>query len=271
MDLSTEFQEWKAPPYKGWPRDDWTDEDNKLDHFVAIKIQELKDEEYWELDTCILQHLPLAEQIRAIGFFVNQKTSFSGLFDDTAKLIYLLWPKYGHIKYQDKPKAYPHNLLFEAIYSVKQELKRLSTRCLQCGRFGDNNCDHCTKKGRDLGTSYIDWHMFGVLPLYGELGKAAFLEKCKMRYSDGQDMMTFVIYQMNPFKEGDLIKSVFRHWNKHENISLGCSGTGCRWQIERILKKWKRIGYPIDQEMVGILEEENFHSALREIGIYDKT
>lgn len=218
-----------------------TNNDNFLVDFVVDLLSELPNDKYFDINSCILIHLPLAEQIKSLKMFIDHGETLFSAAVDISKLIYILWPRY-HVPYQSRPLSYPHAEIYQLMFTIHQQLKDFAKTSHE--QYFD------FKKG----TKFVFWHLCGLYPLL-ENGAEMLVKICQKEYDDAQDMMMFGIYQLNPFTHMVYVKEIFKHWKKAKNIDLYDTSTGCRQQLDLILGKYRFLEYEIDDELKEILQE----------------
>jgi len=216
-------------------------EDCLLNLFISYLNDEIEEQSdkstdlnYLEINNCILKDFPLEEQCKFISRFVPNAYRYSCDTDhEIIRLVYLLWDNYMHVSYENRLKTYPHNEIYESLYSIKQELRSMK--------------DMDYKKQMDLGekypnkSSYYNWHLLGFLPLLGDKGLPILRNIIKQRYSDAEDMLLFGIYHYNPKEFNGELKSILLHWYKHKNIDFS-SATGMLFSLALIINKYNNAG-----------------------------
>jgi hypothetical protein len=197
-----------------------TPDEAKIYAFICEKYENIPDDKVWELDSCVLIHLPISEQKRALDMFIRVGESLYSTVDDISKLIYILWNK--------------RNGFEEELSVIENQLKDFAYTY--------------TDTDRRNGTRFVYWNICGLYPLLGEEGKEMLVTVSKRRYNDAQDMMMFGIYHLNPVIDISYVKRIFRGWNETRNVDLGGGGTGIDCELKLILAKYTLFGYQPDEE-----------------------
>lgn len=237
--------------YRGWNPIVVHEGDNKDDNLLLIDylISTSDYPDTYEINYWIFSDFPKHEYIMLIENFINNGESLHHVCVEYIKLIYNIWNDYMNIPYDKKPKNYPDNEIYELLYTIKTVLNRLPDE-LNTQKFlwlpeGAKN------------TRYIFWHWFGLYPLLGKNGLEKLKEVTKVNYGDGQDAMMFGIYQIDPFKNFDVVLDILEYWHLNQNVPY-CSGTGMSGQLKLTLDKYDKIGFDFrnNKKIIEILEAE---------------
>ena len=190
----------------------------------------------FDIEKCVLTDFPKPMYITFLKKFIDFGENLHHVFQEYCKLIYILWPQYD-VKYENKPKNYPDNEIYELMYTIKYQLKNLIV-LLEKKTY-----------------RYQYWHYFALLPLL-ENGLETLIQISKLYYDDAQHGIMFALYQIDPNLNFNVICSIFDYWDKNKNIWFE-TGTGMIGALRMILAKYDRIGYKFQ-------ENKNFMDILNE-------
>jgi hypothetical protein len=88
---------------------------------------------------------------------------------------------------------------------------------------------------------YIYWTYFALYPLLDN-GFELLKKVSTFNYDDAQDGIMFAMYQIDPFKNFDVVFDILKYWDEHHNIWFS-SGTGMLGQLRLILEKYDKINF----------------------------
>ncbi len=231
-------------------------------------VSKLVVEEAISFDTndCILIDFPLKEQAHLISQFVSDAYTYAwGADYQITKLIYSLWDKYmldkdgGNMKYKDGNRSNEyHANIFESLYTIKTELKSMKNMT--------NNEKNMIAFKKNLNSSYLNWHLFGCLPLLKNDGIAILKNITTLNYDDAQEFIMFAIYQYPPQSFCKDLKEILLYWYAHKNI-LFETGTGMLYQLSLFYKKYEEhhidiLNYSgldgmLDRDIVNIIKQHH--------------
>lgn len=171
------------------------------------------------------------------------------------KYIYSIWNTYANIPYINKPKVYPHNELYECIFTIKEILLFLS-KCTKQQYIKKIKSSSYPFKSRMY---YSHW-LYCYFPLLDDCHSKMIHFLNYVFLDDAQDSFMFGLYCMNPNNLFNfMIDMIPLIENKNDNkTSTGLSvldsnvcfdiidsGTGANWQFMMIIKKLKKHNYDL--------------------------
>ena len=185
----------------------------------------------YDINRWIFSDFPEHEYIFLLNKFIDSCETLHRVYPEYCKMIYHLWPKFMNVNYKDKPKNYPHNEIYELLFTIKTELKIIPEKIKNMYK---NNI-------RQRGTRYMFWPYFALYPLLDN-GFELLKTVSTFDYDDAQDGIMFAMYQINPFKNFDVVFDILKYWDEHRNIYFS-SGTGMLFQLRLILEKYDALQF----------------------------
>jgi hypothetical protein len=202
--------------------------------------EKIKYEYNFEPETSLLKYFPLTKQAEILNRFVGHAYRYAWGPDlEIGKLVYLLWNNYDLRDYKSKPKVYPHNDIYEALYTIKSELKTMKDL--------DNEKQRALYSKFPEKSGFYNWHLLGFLPLLDDDGLIILRNIIKQCYSNAQDMLMFGLYQYDPKSFYLELKSIMLYWHTNNNIQFS-SGTGIIGQLDLIVKKYKEHSIDVEND-----------------------
>lgn len=212
-----------------------TIDDILLGLFVDNQYEEKID--IYDVNKCVLIDFPLIEQCNVIQRYMIPYTYYHNTQDnnlpyDINKLIYHLWPIYMTNTYSKHNKAYPHNIIYEVLYTIKQKLKAMK------------HLDMMEKEDISYKYTYLNFELLGFIPLIGSCSDQVLMNAAKGNYADAQEYLVFALHQKDPHIFHTNLKKILIHWDKYQsNIESYDQGTGMRSEVQQLINKYKKAGY----------------------------
>ena len=197
---------------------------------LSMFVDKNANHDSWDPSTCILRDFPFEMQVDMINNYIsksedNEQPSIDCY--EVCKLVYNLW-------------------------NCKESDKKLNDCCNniiipRLDRFLTHTADELQDIPREYCSGsawYYGYYILGFIPLLKNEGLDVIDIVYKMRYDDGQDLLTFGLYQYEPSKFYNKLKEILIYWYNNKNISY-CGGTGILRQLKRIVNKYKDLGYDL--------------------------
>lgn len=186
----------------------------------------------YDINNCVTLDFPLIEQCNLIQKYMVPYTYYHNtpantLPYDINKLIYRLWPQYITKIYGEHLRTYPHNSIYEALYTIKEKLKAMSSI----------DIDNAQKY------TYCNFELLGFIPLIGKKSDEVLMHVIKGYYNDAQEYIMFALQQKNPHTFYQNLKKILIYWNQNDRIGYSSGSTGMKWEVQALLDEYKKAGY----------------------------